>query len=83
MLSDEPDLTTELDAAEEIVTGRADKVDTEWGVRYDDLSGTPAILGAGPDNERRARHEVTCWPDTATLVRRTVTYNPWEAVPDA
>ena len=75
----EPDLTSELDAAEDIVMGRAETVVTEWGVRYDDLSPTPAILGTGPDNERRARHEVACWPETVTLVRRTVTYGPWEA----
>ncbi len=76
----EPDLTAELDEAEEIVTGRAEAIVTEWGVRYDDLSGKPAILGAGPDNERRARHEARCWPDSAALVRRTVTYGSWENV---
>ncbi len=81
-MPDDLDLTAELDAAEDIVMGRAGSVVTEWGVRYDDLSPSAAILGTGPDNERRARHEVTCWPESATLVRRTVTYGPWE-VPDA
>jgi hypothetical protein len=81
MLSDEPDLTAELDEAEEIVMGRAESVVTEWGVRYDDLSREAAVLGSGPDNERRARHEVRCWPDSAVLVRRTVTYSPWEPAP--
>jgi hypothetical protein len=85
-MSPEPDLTSELDAArkelaEAIVTGRAETVVTEWGVRYDDLSQEPAVVGSGPDNERRARHEVACWPD-GTLVRRTVTYGPWEEAPD-
>jgi hypothetical protein len=79
VLSEEPDLTRELDEAEEIMSGRAESIVTEWGVRYDDLSGTAAVLGSGPDNERRARHEVRCFPD-ATLVRRTVTYGPWETV---
>lgn len=78
--TDDPDLTAEPDAAEAIVTDGA-TVKTEWGVRYGDLSETAAILGAGPDNERRARHEVACWPDTAALVRRTVTYGPWEEIP--
>ena len=81
MLSEEPDLTRELDAAEAIVTGRAEAVVTEWGVRYDHHGGKVGILGTGPDNERRARHEVTCWPDTSSLVRRTVTCSPWEEVP--
>ena len=35
-LPDEPDLTRELDAAEEIVMGRAESVVTEWGVRRAD-----------------------------------------------
>lgn len=81
-MPDEPDLTAELDAAEVIVMGRAETVVTEWGVRYEpEFSRTVAICGTGPDNERRARHEVSCWPESATLVRRTVTYGPWEAVP--
>jgi hypothetical protein len=65
----EPDLTRELDEAEDIITGRIEALKIEWGVRYDDLSGEAAILGTGPDNERRARHEVRCWPDSAVLVR--------------
>lgn len=76
-MPDEPDLTAELDAADALALHDVTTV-TEWGVRYDDLSGQAAILGTGPDNERRARHEVACWPDTAVLVRRTVTYGPWD-----
>lgn len=79
MLSEEPDLTRELDEAEAIVTSRTEAVVTEWGTRYDHHGGKVGIFGAGPDNERRARQEAATWPDTGTLVRRTVTYGPWEA----
>jgi hypothetical protein len=52
---------------------------TEWGICYEpELTRTVVVIGTGPDNERRARHEVRCWPETATLVCRTVTYGPWE-----
>jgi hypothetical protein len=71
-----PDLTAELDAAEDIVMGRAEKVETEWGVRY--APGRVGIVGMGPDNERHARWETESEP--GTLVRRTVTYGPWEDV---
>lgn len=51
--------------------------ETEWGVRYGHQAGRVGILGTGRDNEHRARHEVSCWPESAVLVRRTVTYGPW------
>jgi hypothetical protein len=81
MPDDDLDLTAGLDAAEDVVTGRAETVVTEWGVQYEpELTSSAAVIGTGPDNERRARHEVACWPETAALVRRTVTYGPWEAI---
>ena len=78
MLSDEPDLTRELDAAEAIALGGA-TVKTEWGVRYGE-EGNVGIHGTGPDRERWARLEAASEP--GTLVRRTVTYGPWETVHD-
>jgi hypothetical protein len=74
----EPDLTAELDAAEEIVMGRTESVVTEWASR--DSSGS--LFAYGHDEfvarsvvasrERYGIHDV--------LVRRTVTYGPWEEV---
>jgi hypothetical protein len=76
----EPDLTAELDTAEDIVMGRIEAVEIEWGVRYGD-EGYVGIHGTGPDRERHARLEADSEP--GTLVRRTVTYGPWEDVPRA
>jgi hypothetical protein len=50
----------------------------EWGVRYS--NGTVGIEGTGPDRERWARIEAR-YPGDKVL-RRTVTYGPWEEVPD-
>jgi hypothetical protein len=71
-----PDLTAELDAAEAIVLDGA-TVKTEWGVRYDE-QGNVGIYGTSSDHERWARMDAD-----GVLVRRTVTYGPWEAVPGA
>lgn len=79
----EPDLTTELDAAEDIVMGRADKIVTEWGSR--DLGSDGRVfeyrnLGeivARRATESRNRNGVPCM-----LLRRTVTYGPWEEADD-
>jgi hypothetical protein len=71
----EPDLTAELDAAEAVVMDDATVV-TEWASR--DSSGR--LFAYGHDEfiarsvvasrERHGLHDV--------LVRRTVTYGPWE-----
>jgi hypothetical protein len=75
-----PDLTAELDAAEDIVMGRVESVKTEWGVRYDQHgNGRVDSYGDGPRAEYRARMDAADGPDV--LVRRTITYGPWEAVP--
>ncbi len=71
-MPDEPDLTAELDAAEDIVTGRVDKIETEWGVRQGEHVRT-----YGTD-EHRARMEQKFISRRSTLVRRAVTYGPWE-----
>lgn len=75
-MADIPDLTAELDAAEAIVLDGA-TVKTEWGVRYDE-QGNVGIYGTNSDHERWARMDAD-----GVLVRRTVTYGPWEAVPGA
>lgn len=72
MLADEPDLTAELDAAEDVVTGRVESVVTEWGVRHP----TGRVFGTG-DDETTARFIAR---GQGTVVRRTVTYSPWEEV---
>lgn len=74
-MPDIPDLTSELDAAEEIVMGRAETVVTEWGGR--NMSGGIGCYGSGPDNERQARANAAA----DGLYRRTVTYGPWEETP--
>jgi hypothetical protein len=51
------------------------RVEIQWGVRYDDERGTVGVYGTGPDNERHARMDAD-----GPLVRRTVTYGPWEEV---
>ena len=81
-MSDGPDLTAELDAAEEIVMGRAESVKTEWGVRQ---PGDGIVIPNA--NEYLARlnaagqNGVPTSMDGGTVVRRTVTYGPWEEVP--
>ena len=83
MLSDEPDLFAELDAAEAIVMGGA-TVETEWGVRYVSGSGHERVAWFGTDEEAEKiarRAAVDYRRMGGTLVRRTVTYSPWEEVP--
>lgn len=72
MLADEPDLTRELDAAEAIVMGGA-TVETEWGFELPGLPVQVLNYGGGEGIARDvARYH------QGTLVRRTVTYGPWE-----
>jgi hypothetical protein len=81
MLNDEPDLTAELDEAEAIVTGRAEAIVTEWGVRYGE--GRVDVYGSSPRSEHLARLDVASGPLSGpeVVVRRTVTYGPWEECP--
>jgi len=77
----EPDLSAELDAAEDIVTGRAEAVVTEWGVRSP--SGYVTRLGSDEEAEEVARELAEDYEregNTGAFVRRTVTYGPWEPV---
>lgn len=75
----EPDLASELDAAEDIVMGRAETVVTEWGMRHDDCLTDVHDYGR---DEKAARQSVTDHAKlNGRLVRRTVTYGPWEEVP--
>jgi hypothetical protein len=77
----EPDLTSGLDAAEDIVMGRAETVVTEWGNRYDPVTGRVAIRGTGPEAEQISRELAEDYERAGvphSLVRRTVTYGPWE-----
>jgi hypothetical protein len=79
----EPDLTAELDDAEEIVMGRAETVEVEWGVsRW--AEHREHWFGTDAEAERVARavardHERSGTP--GVLIRRTVTYGPSEEVP--
>ena len=74
--SPEPDLTSELDPAEDIVMGRA-----EWGVRYDGIERRVIPYGTSHNSEQMARMHAAAGRET--VVRRTVTYGPWEEVPGA
>lgn len=87
-MSTEPDLTAELDAAEEIVMGRAEAVVTEvwWGVRYTSACGRH-VTSYG--DEENARDEITrsnrLHRDMkADLLRREITTitTPWEEIPN-
>ena len=51
----EPDLSAELDVAEEIVMGRVESVETQWGVRYDAESSRVAVYGTQRASEQMAR----------------------------
>ena len=82
-MSTEPDLTAELDAAEDIVMGRTESVETQWG-SLDRATGrvfdchTAIEEVAASHVAARKRHGFD-----DVLVRRTVTYGPWEEVPAA
>jgi len=79
VLSEEPDLTRELDEAEAIVTGRAETIVTEWGMRHDDCLTDVHDYGR---DEKAARQSVADHARlNGRLVRRTVTRSPWEEVP--
>ena len=74
-MPDEPDLTAELDEAEAIVMGRATVV-TEWGMRHD---GCLTDVHDHGSDEKGARQSVADHARlNGRLVRRTVTYGPWE-----
>ena len=77
-----------LPAAELIAIAGREAVDVriEWGNRYDPVTGRVAIRGTGSEAEQIARdlakdYEWAGVP--GNLVRRTVTYGPWETVPGA
>ena len=76
-MKDEPDLFAELDAAEDIVTGRVEAVETEWGWREPDGSVFETNLSEAAARAIAARIDSR----PVTLVRRTVTYGPWEECP--
>ena len=79
MPSDEPDLLRELDIADDIVSGRVDKMETEWGWQEPDGSVFESNLSEAAARAVTARIRRDSRP--VTLVRRTVTYSPWEEVP--
>jgi hypothetical protein len=82
----EPDLTAELDAAEDIVTGRAETVATEvwWGVRYTAGSGEHITSYASDDEARKEiiRSNRLNRDTRHALLRREITTitTPWEEV---
>ena len=84
-MGSDPDLFAELDAAEAIVMGRTEAVQVQWGSR--DESGKEFIYGSNaialPEASARAavasRARHGC---RDVLLRRTITYSPWEEVPE-
>jgi hypothetical protein len=84
MPPDEPDLTAELDDAEEIVFGTVAEVVTEWGVRYDydDPGHNVRCIAIG---EQRAEDIARCIAadhhavgQDVTVVKRTIRIGEWE-----
>ena len=75
---DDPDLTAELDAAEDIVMGRAERVVVQWGIQRPDLSTGYYWCGMGRNGEEAAR---LLADERYPAVRRTVTFGPVEEVP--
>ncbi len=85
-MADEPDLTAELDAADALVLHDV-PTETHWGT-LDPVTGDVFLCGgeAVPLSEGTARSIVRSRRDLGKgdrLVRRTVTYGPWEVVADA
>ena len=61
--------------------GRAETVATEWGIRRPDLFSGVFNAGNDEDSEKVARDLAAEYEQkgiTDALVRRTVTYGPWE-----
>lgn len=79
MPPDEPDLTTELDDAERIISGEVEKIVTEWGVHWRLPAGS-CVYNYGTD-ETTARGSFADASRTpgvvATLVKRKVIYGAW------
>lgn len=79
----EPDLMAELDDAEQIISGTAERIVTEWGVRWEDDAGWHATTVGeyGPDGEKRARSLVGAlargFTNDVGVVKRKVTYGAW------
>jgi hypothetical protein len=65
-----PDLT------EEIVTGRTEFILTGWGMRHDDC-----LHDYGHDEKAARQAAADHARVNGKLVRRTVSYGPWEEVP--
>jgi hypothetical protein len=80
MADREPDLTSELDAAEDVVMHGAIVV-TEWGVRYyPDRPDFIWLIGGDEGHEETARSLAARCEQRgqgSALMRRTVTYGPW------
>lgn len=77
MPADDMDLTAEPDEAEALVLHDV-TTETEWGYR---CQGGDCHVHYCHGGEQVARHVAS--RRDAVAVRRTVTYGPWEEVPDA
>jgi hypothetical protein len=76
-MPDDLDLTAELDAAEDIVMGRAETVVTEWGMHVP--YKRPYVAPCRDEQEARRVAATDLGRELGyTVVRRTVTYGPWE-----
>jgi hypothetical protein len=81
----EPDLTAELDAAEDIVTGRVAEVRTEWASREISPDSAGGIFRYRTLSEETVRGILAIRAQRGfrdVLLRRTVTYGPWEEAGD-
>ena len=83
MTDREPDLMAELDDADRIISGEAEKIVTEWGVHWGMQTGSRVYsYGTDETGARMSAVDAARVPDvTATLVSRKVTYGAWRDAP--
>lgn len=77
-MADEPDLMAELDDADLIISGDAEKIVYRWGVRWS--SGYLRRYGRGTEGETVARMsaaDALKSDQGASVVKQKVTYGKW------
>ena len=78
-MADEPDLMAELDDAEAIISGEAEKIVTEWGIRHNAQRRCPVTLCRSEEAARAAAaYRSDQLNDPCTVVSSKVTWGAWE-----
>lgn len=76
---DQPDLTAELDDAEQIISGEVEKIVYRWGIKF--CAGEPGEHVSKPGwNEQATRQWVEQYDGgkPCVVVRQKVTYGVWQ-----